>query len=406
VTLYGYERRSASPAPLLLGLVIVIAFIIVLGAVQLTRGLPDADVQVTLPASSVLGTPRMPELPEGGAAVVSVVGLGTLGATPVDEPRPIASVTKVMTAYVILKDHPLQPGASGPVIEITQQDADRFWEMVAQDQSVQPVNAGAAMTQLQLLQGMLIPSANNYAEILARWDAGSIEAFVAQMNAEAQALGMVDTVYDDVSGFSSGSISTANDQLILAREAMANPVFASIVASPEVTLPVAGTVGNVNQLLGVGGIAGIKTGFTEEAGANLAFAAKREAAGKTIDVVGVVLGQPGYTEVFDATLAIVNSLNNGLQALRVVPAGQPVAVAEPAWGGKYDVVVSQDVTMVVWPGMTLETTVEIDGVSGSQKAGEQVGWLNVRLGEQEQRVPLTLSSDIESAGLIYKLTRF
>ena len=148
MTLYGYERRSSSPAPLLLGLIIVIALIVVFGTLQLTRGLPDADVEVTLPASSVLGTPRMPELPEGGAAIVSVVGLGTLGATPAEEPRPIASVTKIMTAYVILKDHPLQPGESGPVIEITQQDADRFWEMVAQDQSVQPVNAGAVLTQL------------------------------------------------------------------------------------------------------------------------------------------------------------------------------------------------------------------------------------------------------------------
>jgi D-alanyl-D-alanine carboxypeptidase (penicillin-binding protein 5/6) len=311
-----------------------------------------------------------------------------------------------MTAYVLLKDHPLNPGESGPVVEITQADADRFWVMVSQDQSVQPVNAGQVLTELQLLQGMLIPSANNYAEIAAKWDAGSVDAFVQKMNAEAQALGMTNTKYVDVSGYLSGTVSTAQDQLLVARAAMANPVFASTVSMKEVRLPTAGTVSNVNEILGVDGIVGIKTGYTEEAGGNLAFAARREAAGQTIDVVGVVLGQDGHAGAFAATRTILNSLNNNLQVVRVVPAGQPVGQADPPWGGAVDLIVNEDVNMLVWPGMTMQTTIEIEKVPSSGKAGDQVGWLNVKVGEQEKRVPLVLAKDLGGPGIAWKLTRF
>ena len=405
MSLYRYERRS-SPALLLFGIACVAALVLALGVYQVSRALPNPSTTITLPETSVLGDARAPVLPAGGASIVSVVGLGILGQAGEPGARPIASVTKIMTAYVILKGHPLGAGESGPVVEITQQDADRYWEMVAQDQSVQPVNAGQMLTELQLLQGMLIPSANNHAEILAVWDAGSIEAFVGKMNAQAQALGMSSTIYDDVSGFSSLSVSTAADQLILSRAAMADPVFAQIVATPQVDLPGAGTVANVNELLGVGGIVGIKTGFTEEAGGNLAFASRREAAGQAIDVVGVLLGQEDRPAAFDGTIAVLNSLNNNLQALRVVPAGQPVGTVDPAWGNPVDVVVAHDVTMLVWPGMTLETLVEYGEVKAGRKAGNQVGWLIVRLGEQEQRVPLVLAADLPGAGLSYKLTRF
>jgi serine-type D-Ala-D-Ala carboxypeptidase (penicillin-binding protein 5/6) len=405
VSLYRYERRS-SPALLIFGVACFIGVVLALGIYQVTRALPNPGATVTYPESSVLGEARRPVLPEAGASAVSVVGLGTLGQVGETAARPIASVTKMMTAYVILKEHPLQPGDSGPAVEITQHDADRYWEMVAQDQSVQPVSAGQVMTELQLLQGMMIPSANNYAEILAVWDAGSVEGLVSKMNREAQALGMNSTIYDDVSGFSSLTVSTAADQLILARAAMQNPVFAEIVGTAEFEVPGVGTVGNVNQLLGVSGIVGIKTGFTEEAGANLAFAARREAAGGQIEVTGIVMGQADYSAAFDATIATLNSLTNYLVPLRVVPAGQPVGRVDPPWGDAVDVVVAQDVTMLVWPGMTLETIVQYDEVPAGGQEGDQVGTLLVRLGEQEQRVPVVLAGDLPGAGFGYKLTRF
>jgi D-alanyl-D-alanine carboxypeptidase (penicillin-binding protein 5/6) len=407
---YGYDRRRSSaaapPAALSLGLAIVLSFAIVVVALQLLRGVPEPQVNVTLPQSSVMGQAVAPPLPDAGESVVSVVGLGTLGASGPDTPRPIASVTKMMTAYVILHEKPLQPGQSGPTVTVTQEDANRYWVMIGQDQSVVPVNPGETLTELQLLQGMLVPSGNNFAEILAKWSAGSVEAFTDKMNAAAQALGMTNTRYADASGFSSKSVSTAKDQLTLARELMKDPVFASIVGTKTVDLPVAGSLDNVNELLGTDGIVGIKTGFTEDAGGNLAFAANREAAGQQIQVVGVVLGQPDRPAAFSATQTVIKSLNQYLQVTRVVPAGQPVGTVKPAWGSTIDVVTGQEVDMLSWPGMTLETSVEIDDPTPPKSAHGQVGWLTVKLGEQEQRVPLVLATDIGSADLVWKLTRF
>ena len=405
MSLYRYERRS-SPALLLFGVACVAGLMMALGIYQISRALPNPSTTVTLPETSVLGQPKTPDLPDGGQSIVSVVGLGTLGQAGEPGAKPIASVTKMMTAYVLLKEHPLSAGESGPTVELTQADADHYWEMIAQDQSVQPVNAGEVLTELQLLQGMLIPSANNYAEIAAVWDAGSIEAFVDKMNAEAQALGMASTIYDDASGFSDLTVSTAADQLLLERAVMQNPVFAQIVAMPEVDLPVAGTVSNVNELLGVGGVVGIKTGQTEAAGGNLAFAARRDVSGQPIEVIGAILNQADHQAAFDGTISLLNSLNTSLQVLRVVPSGQPIGTVDPPWGEPVSIVVAQDVTMIVWPGMTLEQIVELDSIEAGQKAGAQVGWLTVRLGEQEQRVPLTLAADLPGAGLSYKLTRF
>ena len=240
----------------------------------------------------------------------------------------------------------------------------------------------------------------------AKWDAGSVPAFVEKMNRTAQELGMANTRFVDVSGYQSGSVSTAADLLVIAREAMAIPVFAEIVNTKSIRLPTAGTVNNVNELLGVDGIIGIKTGFTEDAGGNLAFAARREAAGQQIDVVGVVLGQKDRPAAFAATRTILNSLNTGLQVVRAIPAGQPVGQADPAWGGEVDIIVPDDVMMLIWPGMTMQTVVEITEVPADGKQGDQVGWLTVRIGEQEQRVPLVLARDIEGAGIAWKLTRF
>ncbi len=319
----------------------------------------------------------------------------------------------MMTAFVILQDHPLAEGETGPVIELTVADEERWLEMVSQDQSSLPVSAGMRLTQLQLLQGLLVPSANNYGEILAAWDAGSVDAFVAKMNAEAAALGMDDTVYSDTSGFSSRSVSTPADQLILAREAMQNRVFASLVRLEEVTIPGVGTVAAVNQLLGTDGVVGIKTGFTEEAGGNLAFAAIRLIADQQVDVYGIVLGQgegiDGFESrqaAFAATQTAIADLERGLEFRLVISNRQPFATITTHWGDEVDLVVTEDVELLTWPGVMMETTVEIGDISPGKSEGEQVGWVTVLVGEQARRMPLVLADDLNGPGIFWRLTRF
>lgn len=397
-------RRRINPVPLVaIGLfILVIAF----GVFQATKPLPGVIAATTLAPESVLGESRTVNMPAAGAANVSVTGLGLIATSGSDGSRPIASVTKMMTAYVILKSKPLEPGQPGPSITITSADQSRYLTMLNQDQSVMPVSAGQSFTQLELLQGLLIPSANNFGEILANWDAGSTAAFVTKMNAEARELGMTNTIYTDVSGFSSGTTSTPADQLILARAAMANPVFAQIVAMDEVRLPGIGLVDSTNMALGSDGVVGIKTGYTEEAGGNLAYAARRQAAGGEIEIIGMVFGQEDRPAAFTATRNIVNSIAQGVQSAQVITAGQPVAVLETKWDGTIDIVAAEDVTMMFWPGMTLQTTVILDSITAPSSSGTVVGRLLLTLGDQQREVPVMLNEDLELPGFFWRLGQF
>jgi D-alanyl-D-alanine carboxypeptidase (penicillin-binding protein 5/6) len=225
------------------------------------------------------------------------------------------------------------------------------------------------------------------------------------MNDEARALGMTNTTYVDTSGLSPASVSTPADQLILIRTAMQDPLFRQIVAMSQVTLPQIGLLSNVNMLLGQDGIIGVKTGFTEEAGGNLAFAAQRQVGARQVEIYGLVLGQATRPLAFAATTQVVRTIGQSLQLNRVVEARQLVARVDTAWGDPVDVVVAEDVELLFWPGMTLETVVELEPIEAPLAAGDQVGWLDVRLGEQQRRVPLVLATDLEGAPLLWRLTQ-
>jgi D-alanyl-D-alanine carboxypeptidase (penicillin-binding protein 5/6) len=108
---------------------------------------------------------------------------------------------------------------------------------------------------------------------------------------------MTHTRYTDPSGYDDATVSTAADQVRIVDQAMRLPAFASIVATPSATLPVAGTVHNTNTLLGQDGFVGIKTGSDDAAGGCFAFRAIRWIDGKRTTITGVVLGQPGHDRI-------------------------------------------------------------------------------------------------------------
>jgi serine-type D-Ala-D-Ala carboxypeptidase (penicillin-binding protein 5/6) len=261
--------------------------------------------------------------PADGQAAVQV-GQSQVRVGPNQHLAAIASVAKVMTAYLVLRDHPLEPGEDGPTITLTDADVADTDRRRRQEESFVPVAAGEQLTERQALQALLLPSANNIAAVLARWDAGSAEQFVARMNDAARSLGMTHTRYTDPSGYDDATVSTAADQLRLVDRAMRVPVFASIVATPSVTLPVAGTVHNTNTLLGHNGFVGVKTGSTAAAGGCFAFRAIRWIDGKRTTITGVVLGQRGHDKIaagLGAADAMVDRIaGHSLRQVRVEPA--------------------------------------------------------------------------------------
>jgi D-alanyl-D-alanine carboxypeptidase (penicillin-binding protein 5/6) len=234
--------------------------------------------------------------PEFGQAAVRI-GQSRVQAGPNQHAAAIASVAKVMTAYLLLRDHPLRPGQDGPTITLTDADVADTERRRRREESVVSIAAGEQLSERQALQALLLPSANNIAAALARWDAGSTERFVARMNATARSLGMTNTRYTDPSGYDDATVSTAADQVRLVDRAMRLPVFASIVATASAELPVAGTVHNTNALLGRNGFVGVKTGSTAAAGGCFAFRAIRWIHGKRTAITGVVLGQPGHNRI-------------------------------------------------------------------------------------------------------------
>jgi D-alanyl-D-alanine carboxypeptidase (penicillin-binding protein 5/6) len=245
--------------------------------------------------------------PADGQAAFIRTGQTQIQAEPNQHAAPIASVAKVMTAYLVLRDHPLGLGQDGPTITLTDADVADTDRRRGQEESVVSIAAGEQLTERQALQALLLPSANNLAVVLARWDAGSAQRFVTRMNDTARSLGMTHTRYTDPSGYDDATVSTAADQVRIVERALRLPVFASIVATPSAKLPVAGTVHNTDTLLGHDGFVGVKTGSDDAAGGCFAFRAIRWIDGRRTTITGVVLGQPGHDRIA-AGLAAADAL--------------------------------------------------------------------------------------------------
>src|SRR5437762_6950356 len=259
--------------------------------------------------------------PAYGQAAVQI-GHSEVQAGPSQHAAAIASIAKVMTAYLVLRDHPLRPGQDGPTITLTDADVADTDRRRGQAESVVSIAGGEQLTESQALQALLLPSANNIAAVLARWDAGSEDRFVARMNAIARSLAMTHTRYTDPSGYDDTTVSTAADQVRIVEQAMRLPVFARIVATSSAMLPVAGTVHNTNTLLGHDGFVGVKTGSDAAAGGCFAFRAIRSVDGRRTTLTGVVLGQPG-SDLVEAGLAAAAAVVDRLTGQRAGPGGSP-----------------------------------------------------------------------------------
>jgi D-alanyl-D-alanine carboxypeptidase (penicillin-binding protein 5/6) len=215
-------------------------------------------------------------------------------ASPDQEPVPIASLAKVMTAYLVLRHLPLHEGDDGPQFAVTAADVADTEERRRADQSIVAVREGERLTERDALMAILLPSANNVAVLLAREVSGSVAAFVTEMNVSARLLGMSHTTYTDPSGYDEATVSIAVDQLRLAEVAARDDTLAQLMAVRSYELPVAGEVHNTDTLLGRDGFVGMKTGSDDAAGGCFMFHSRRVLDGRTVDLIGVVLGQHGH----------------------------------------------------------------------------------------------------------------
>jgi D-alanyl-D-alanine carboxypeptidase (penicillin-binding protein 5/6) len=313
--------------------------------------------------------------PREGEAAVEVEGLGGLGRSGGTTPVPIASVAKVMTAYLTLLRYPLDPGQDGFLMTVTAAEVSEEHERASLGQSILPVSAGERLTERQALEALLLPSANNVAAMLAARDAGSIAAFVALMNTTARKLHMDSTTYTDPSGFDDSTVSTAEDQLKLARVAISVQAFASIASERSADLPLAGVVTNLDGLLGKDGYVGVKTGSDRAAGGCLVFARRVSVAGRHLTILGVVLGQRTGSLISAALSGAERLGDSAAAAIRletVLPAGAPALSVRSADGRRTTAVLARPLREVGWGGLSLGVQVIPRRAFSAVRAGEIV----------------------------------
>jgi len=390
----------------------VLVLVVVLLAIAVpwrlaTESSPPLLVHRTLAAYVRLpGTPPVLAWPREGQAAVEVEGVGSIGTAGGNTPVPIASVAKIMTAYLILLDHPLRAHEQGFVISITPAEVQEEQQRAALGESTLAVRAGEQITERQALEALLLPSANNIAALLAVHDTGTPASFVTRMNSTARKLGMLSTTYTDPSGFNDETVSTASDQLKLARRAMREPAFATIVDEPSAELPGVGRVANFNGLVGSDGYVGVKTGSDRAAGGCLVFAKRVAIAGRRLTVLGVVLGQREGS-LIDAALdraeALGNSVAAALRVETVLPAGTSVLTANSADGRRTTAVTAAALQEIGWPGLAIAIRVTARPAMTSLRAGERMATVAAVTGESVSATGAVAERSLGGASLGWRI---
>ncbi|MFE0035743.1 hypothetical protein [Streptomyces sp. NPDC059015] len=391
---------------------LVVLLLIVFAVVQTMRPLPDPTLSLTAEPTYEFGgaAPQLP-WPAKGQAYMAASGLGTLGSSGEQKPVPIASVTKSMTAYVILKNHPLKPGEPGPMIEIDAKgEAEGQLDKTDNESTLNTVKKGDKISLRDALAAIMIPSANNIARQLARWDSGSEKAFVEKMNAAADELGMKNTTYTDPSGLDATTVSTAEDQVKLGLKLVEVKALMDITKLPEWTDPSGKTWRNYNELPPYDGALGIKTGSTTKAGGNLLFAAHKMVGDTDQLIVGAVLAQydtPILGTAIKASRELMLATQDALKNATIVKKGQVVGVVEDGLGGSVPLVATKDVKAVGWSGLTVKLELTNGGKVPPHEAaaGTVVGSLTVGEGASQVTVPVALQEALAEPGFGARLTR-
>jgi D-alanyl-D-alanine carboxypeptidase (penicillin-binding protein 5/6) len=326
------------------------------------------------PFPSTLRTPSTStEVPEIHAASAVLADLDT-GQVLFDlnrnERRPIASVTKIMTALLVVERTNLTD-----VVTVTEAAASGQVSGV----SGLGLVAGERIRVDELLYALLLQSANDAAEALAEHVSGSVDAFVEDMNARAEELGMTRTMFTSPNGLDDTGYSSAADLVRLTRAAYRSPGFPSVVATRFHTVESLDAkpriVQNRNVLLWLyPGAIGVKTGYTSPAGFCLVGAAQRGDE----RLVAVVLGAPG--EPFSAAATLLNYGFDAFERRTLLREGERLDDVDVGGRG-VSVSAGGEVLGLIPAGATVSRTVDLEShVAFPPARGEEIGIVRVSAG--------------------------
>ncbi|WP_104132467.1 D-alanyl-D-alanine carboxypeptidase family protein [Cryobacterium sp. M91] len=393
------RRRRLAVASVLL---VVLGGVGYVGATTLAP-VPESAATIVQPAALTQPAAAL-VWPTFGESAIGAVGFpGVLASSGEQGTVPIASITKMVTALVILDAKPLGAGEDGPAITFTDADVDIYYEVIAENGSVAPVVAGMELTQRQAFEAMLLPSANNYAASLAVWAFGSTDGYLAAAKTWLADNSLSQTSVADTSGISSSSVSTPADLVEIGKLVVGHPALAEIVALPSAVLPVIGTITNTNKLLGRDGVDGIKTGTTDIAGACLLFSTDFTVGDNTVTLVGVVLGGYTHSELNSAIAALIQSVQPGFHDVVLAEAGTVYGSYRTQWGDVSDIVAARAASALVWSDSPISGSATATDLQLG-RAGDDVGELSFTIGTGSPvTVPLELQDSVTDPGPAWRM---
>lgn len=355
---------------------------------------PAAITPIAAPAASL-------PWPAEGSAAVRIAGIdGSLASS--DAVVPMASVTKVVTALIVLEEMPLALGEQGPEYRFTAADSAAYWNYLRNDESALDVPAGGVLTQYQLLEGMLMGSAGNYADRLAQtiWPTDALFARAANNWLELHGVPGITVV--EPTGIDPDNEATAEALLPLAQLALANPVIAEIVAQPVVDLPGAGEVVNTNGLLTDAGMLGIKTGQLREDW-NLLSAKEIDVAGTPVRVFASVLTQPDDETRHSVSRGLYAEIERALQPIPAVTSATLAGTVTTVWGESVDIITSDDADLIHWNGSSSTVTATF-ALDEQRSEGGVIGTVSAVGPFDSATSDLVLAADIEAPTAWWRLT--
>ncbi len=311
---------------------------------------------------------------------------------------PIASTTKLMTAYVVLHELPLDR-----IVRAAPYDAEY-------GESLLGLRPGQRISVRDLLYGLILRSGNDAAYDLARAAAGSVPRFVRQMNRYAAALGLSDTHYANPIGLDQrGNHSSARDLATLTRRLLRIPAFARIAASRSAALRSVRPrrrIETINELLEMAPwVTGVKTGHTFGALYVLVGSGRRHG----VELISVAIGAPTDEDRFRDNIDLLRWGFRQYERRRPIHAGEELASADVRYaGGELALRAARGVTVGLRRGQRLSMTVRAPReVEGPIRRGERLGRATVYVaGMPAASVPLRAGSDVAKASVADRVRSF
>lgn len=315
----------------------------------------------------------------------------------------IASLTKMITALVGLEAVPVEAGSDGPVYTVTAADDEVLAEIIADGGTFAPAPAGLELTTRQMLELILVPSANNYATSYARWIFGSDDAYLAAANDWLARHGFDSVQIHDASGMNDDNRANAADMLRISKLVLEDPLLAQIVAASVINIPELGEITTTNRLLGDPGVIGVKTGTVFPEAYNLAVAQRGSESGRDLVALTVVLERPSADARAEDGRAVLASLAIAWQTMPLVEAGEEIGTVTTWTGAEVALVSDASATAVLVPGEAAIRTNSLSPLSAGP-AGSVAGTVRISAPGGEQEVSVMTAAAIPEPGFWWKFS--